>query len=111
MDATVTAMDATVAAMYEEIKGNCALTSQLEYIGLIFVCWLEQERITILRWFSTIPYKGHHDLARDGCVEYTGSWLFKRREFIDWEQSQNPNLLWLHGIRESPRSGHVPQLS
>ena len=68
---------------------------------LMIVCWPEQERITILTWFSTVPYKGHHDLARDGCVEHTGSWLFKRREFVDWQQSQNPNLLWLHGIRES----------
>jgi len=35
-------------------------------------------------------------------VEHTGSWLFKRHEFIDWQQSRKPNLLWLHGIRESP---------
>jgi len=69
---------------------------------LIFGCCLEQERIAILKWFSTVPYNGHHDLARDGCVEHTGSWLFKRREFIDWQQSGKPNLLWLHGIRKSP---------
>ncbi|KAF8427950.1 hypothetical protein EV426DRAFT_640542 [Tirmania nivea] len=71
-------MDTTVTAVHEEIK--------------------EQERITILKWFSTIPYKDHHDHACEGRVELTGSWLFERREFIDWQQSEKPNLLWLHGI-------------
>ncbi|KAF8451222.1 hypothetical protein BGX38DRAFT_1269487 [Terfezia claveryi] len=47
----ITRMDATVSGMYEDSK--------------------EQERITILKWFSTVPYKGHHDLACDGCVENT----------------------------------------
>lgn len=39
IDATVTVLDATATEIYEEIK--------------------EQERITILKWFSTVPYKEH----------------------------------------------------
>ena len=90
-----------MAAMYEEIKGTWAPIYWLRYIDIDFVWSSEQERVNILEWFSTIPYKSHHDHAHDGCVENTGSWLFKRHEFIDWQQSQKPNLLWLHGIRET----------
>jgi len=34
-------------------------------------------------------------------VEHTGTWLFKRKEFVCWENSKTPELLWLHGIRKS----------
>ncbi|KAF8417668.1 hypothetical protein EV426DRAFT_645734, partial [Tirmania nivea] len=58
----------------------------------------ETKRITILQWFSTIPYRSHHDLACEGRVEHTGTWLFKRKEFTCWESSTMPAILWLHGI-------------
>ncbi|KAF8417654.1 hypothetical protein EV426DRAFT_709670 [Tirmania nivea] len=58
----------------------------------------ENKRITVLRWFSTVPYQSHHDLACEGRVEHTGTWLFKKKEFISWENSKTPAILWLHGI-------------
>ena len=61
----------------------------------------ENERITILQWFSDIPYRGHHDLAREGRVAGTGQWLFQRKEFKHWQQSEESEILWLHGIRKS----------
>ena len=68
---------------------------------LITMLPLENKRITILQWFSTIPYQDHHDLACEGRVEHTGAWLFQRNEFTSWENSRTPAILWLHGIRES----------
>ncbi|KAF8417658.1 ankyrin repeat-containing domain protein [Tirmania nivea] len=58
----------------------------------------EEKRIKILRWYSTIPYQSHHDHACEGRVEHTGTWLFKRKEFVGWEKSRAPAILWLHGI-------------
>ena len=61
----------------------------------------ETERIAILKWFSVIPYQGHHDLASESRVAGTGQWLFQREEFRHWQQSARSEILWLHGIRES----------
>lgn len=61
----------------------------------------ETERVTILHWYSITPYKGHHDLAREGRVAGTGQWLFQRNEFRYWLHSENSEILWLHGIRKS----------
>ena len=61
----------------------------------------ETERIAILKWFSVVPYQSHHDLASEGRVSGTGQWLFQRKEFRHWEQSEKSEILWLHGIRES----------
>ncbi|RPB27784.1 hypothetical protein L211DRAFT_778835, partial [Terfezia boudieri ATCC MYA-4762] len=58
----------------------------------------EYKRITILHWFSTVPYREHHNLACEGRVEHTGTWLFTRKEFMSWEDSKTPAILWLHGI-------------
>lgn len=60
----------------------------------------ETERVAILRWFSVIPYQGHHDLASEGRVAGTGQWLFQRKEFRHWQQSEKSEVLWLHGIRK-----------
>ncbi|KAF8417666.1 ankyrin repeat-containing domain protein [Tirmania nivea] len=74
----ISRIDRNVDKMYKEIEEN--------------------KRITILQWFSTIPYQSHHDLACEGRVEHTGTWLFKRKEFTCWENSTTPAILWLHGI-------------
>ena len=69
---------------------------------LLYINYLssETERVDILKWFSTIPYKSHHDLASEGRVAGTGQWLFQREEFINWQQSEKSEILWLHGIRK-----------
>ena len=70
----------------------------------------ENKRIVILRWFSTVPYHSHHDLACEGRVECTGTWLFERKEFTSWEKSKTPEIIWLHGIRESAVFGRYGQV-
>ena len=62
---------------------------------------LETERVAILEWFSTIPYKEHHDHASEDRVAGTGQWLFQREEFTNWQQSAKSEIFWLHGIRKS----------
>ena len=60
----------------------------------------DKDRIAILKWFSIIPYKSHHDHASEGRVAGTGQWLFQREEFTNWQQSEKSEMLWLHGIRK-----------
>ncbi|RPB27788.1 hypothetical protein L211DRAFT_802384, partial [Terfezia boudieri ATCC MYA-4762] len=64
----------------------------------------DNKRITVLQWFSTVPYQKHHNLACEGRVEHTGTWLFTRKEFISWEDSKTPATLWLHGIPEAGKT-------
>ena len=76
---------------------------QLKCSYLLYINYLppETKRVDILKWFSVIPYKSHHDLASEGRVAGTGQWLFQREEFTKWQQSEKSEVLWLHGIRKS----------
>jgi len=97
----ISRIDRNVDKIYKDIEGEHDPSARDGTESHIFIR-LENKRITILQWFSTVPYQSHHDLACEGRVEHTGTWLFKRKEFTNWENSPTPAILWLHGIRESP---------
>jgi hypothetical protein len=65
---------------------------------------MEEKRdiLEALDWVSSIPIRDHHDIAKEGRTPYTCQWVFRKREFWQWESSQGPSLLWIHGIREFP---------
>jgi ankyrin repeat protein len=56
------------------------------------------ERINILKWISPIPFASHHDRARDGRLTGTGQWLLNENAFGQWDSTELPPVLWLHGI-------------
>ena len=60
---------------------------------------LGSERIKILQWASSIPFKQHHREVRKDILSGTGEWLFKKPQFIEWRKSSAPSLLWVHGTR------------
>lgn len=64
----------------------------------------EKENLAALHWVSSIPILDHHNNAKVGRTPDTGQWVFRKCEFSQWEQSQNPCLLWIHGIREFPNN-------
>ena len=108
----VTPVISRIMEIYKDVEGEHGETQTIDELGshiyiLIQSLWLplENKRITILKWFSTVPYQSHHDLACEGRVEHTGVWLFKRKEFTSWENSKTPAILWLHGIRKSAHVG------
>lgn len=68
--------------------------------GLWVECKL-QERCDILKWISEIPYETDHDTASKDRVNGTCEWLLKTPQYLDWRDSSESKLLWLHGIRES----------
>lgn len=62
---------------------------------------LEAERTEIILWLSRIPYRKHHERAKEGRLDNTGDWLVKKKVFKEWQGSSTSKILWLHGIRKS----------
>ncbi|KAE8325477.1 hypothetical protein BDV39DRAFT_206818 [Aspergillus sergii] len=58
----------------------------------------DEKREDVLRWISDIPFEYHHSVARTGCTADTGGWLFRQRDFQDWQLSDDSMIFWLHGI-------------
>lgn len=65
----------------------------------MFVKCEEEKHGKILKWMSKMKYKEHHENALDGIVEGTGYWLFRKKEYREWQSSAVSSILWLHGIR------------
>ncbi|KAF7912633.1 uncharacterized protein EAF01_001654 [Botrytis porri] len=57
-----------------------------------------QERETLLRWLSTIPYRKHHKLKRSERLEGSCEWLLNSADYIQWKDSSVSSILWLNGI-------------
>ncbi|KAI5805994.1 hypothetical protein EDC01DRAFT_626791 [Geopyxis carbonaria] len=58
---------------------------------------LDEERVNLLKWLSSIP---HHDLHRNESSrrsENTCEWLLKRPEFVHWRDSADSSILRLQG--------------
>ena len=64
----------------------------------------DKKRDDVLGWISDIPFEDHHTLARTGRIADTGGWLFKQREFQEWQLSKDSMIFWLHGICESSKT-------
>ncbi len=54
----------------------------------------------IVKWLSSIPYQQHHNTNKLDVLQGTRLWLFQEEAMIKWKESQQSNILWLHGIRE-----------
>jgi hypothetical protein len=63
-----------------------------------------EERVNILKWLSQVEYEKHHVNACIGRVAGTGEWLLNKRDFIQWQKSSASTILWLRGIRKSPKT-------
>ncbi|KAF7951700.1 hypothetical protein EAE96_006999 [Botrytis aclada] len=57
-----------------------------------------QERETLLRWLSTIPYRKHHKLKRSERLEGSCEWLLSSTDYNLWKDSSASSILWLNGI-------------
>ncbi|KNG86811.1 hypothetical protein ANOM_004652 [Aspergillus nomiae NRRL 13137] len=88
--------------MLEDIERVKALENELrDANNRVQSIWLfleNEKRDDVLRWISNIPYEDHHTLARAGRTGGTGGWLYKQREFQDWQLSKDSMIFWLHGI-------------
>lgn len=57
------------------------------------------QRLEILRWMSTVPYREHHKSSISDVLDQSGAWLQNDPQFIEWRSSSISAILWLHGIR------------
>lgn len=57
-----------------------------------------KERRKVLLWLSTVRYREHHEATNRDVLPGTGDWLFRRPEYIRWQESSSSSILWLHGI-------------
>ena len=57
----------------------------------------QNERASILRWLSTIPYAQHHQNVRKGRLQDSGMWLFEHEDFRKWLLTSYSSILWVHG--------------
>lgn len=72
---------------------------------------MKEERLAILKWLSNVQYKKHHQTLSKGLLEGTGSWLLKKRQFVEWRDSSMSSVLWLHGIRGCSNSWSILRLT
>ena len=62
------------------------------------------ERLNILQWLSSVPYKKHHEQTRKDILSSTGSWLLQEPQFLNWWVSSASSIMWLHGAPGSGKS-------
>ncbi len=60
------------------------------------------ERLEILEWLSTLPYRKYHNQAHKNILQGTGAWFLRDEQLLEWRVSSSSSILWLHGI---PGSG------
>lgn len=67
----------------------------------------EQEREAVLDWMSDIDYRSHHNTVLDRLMEGTGNWLFRKKQYSQWDSNPRSSLLWLRGDGKSFAVGNV----
>ncbi|KAI1921337.1 hypothetical protein LOZ64_001619 [Ophidiomyces ophidiicola] len=80
------------------------LKDSLDHVDLIVTnIWVRAEQQDIrdvLKWVSAIPYEDHHAAACKNRTPNTGCWLFEDKRYQAWQLSNQPAIMWLHGIRK-----------
>lgn len=82
----------------------------------------EEDRLRILAWLSPIPYFQHHKMVYGELLQGTGRWLLEDSQHVEWRDTSQSAMLWLHGIPGSGKSklmyvnqgrqlSHYPSLS
>ena len=55
------------------------------------------DRMKYLEWMSSIPYAQHHDTQFRKVLAGTGTWLLTDPVYLDWQNSPESSIFWLHG--------------
>lgn len=82
----------------------------------------EEDRLQILAWLSPIPYVQHHKRVYGELLQGTGEWLLEDSQYVEWRDTSQNAMLWLHGIpgsgkskllyvRQGRQPSHYPSLS
>lgn len=62
----------------------------------------QQNRLKLLQWLSSVPYREHHQKELNDVLKNTGSWFLESQKYRSWKDSSETAVMWLHG---SPGTG------
>lgn len=98
LDKPITRMSNDLVDLHDNLKSLCSVLAS----GCITsdLC-SGTERLEIIRWISTVPYREHHENIRQDRLPGSGAWLLKSPNHVEWRASSYSSILWLHGIRKS----------
>ncbi|KAK4865724.1 hypothetical protein LT330_009157 [Penicillium expansum] len=64
-----------------------------------------ETRREILNWISSLKHHRKHQLIQASRARNTGTWILKKKEFIQWRDGSSPsNVLMCHGIQGSGKT-------
>ena len=81
---------------------NQPLSRVADRVAILHDNLAQEERLSIFRWLSTIPYTQHHQNMRQNRLHDSGTWLLEHPDFQKWFVASHSSILWVHG---SPGSG------
>src|ERR1700733_4451612 len=70
----------------------------------------KQERLDILHWISTVPFRKHHSNMMRDILPGSGQWLLEGEKYQEWWNSSVSSILWLHGIPGCGKSRLIAQI-
>ena len=79
-------------------------------LWMLLLTRTEYQRQKILQWLSTISYTSQHSLASRNLLENSGLWLLNHKQFVDWEDSPDSSVFWLHGSSKLVLDAKIQQL-
>ncbi|KAJ4291737.1 hypothetical protein N0V90_009632 [Kalmusia sp. IMI 367209] len=90
------------AQLVKELEGIKYMRTVVETLSMqvasIWKLQTDDLRSDILYWLSNVPYKDHHHHAASERTVGTGTWLLHHNDYLCWQNSLSPMILWLHGI-------------
>jgi hypothetical protein len=96
--------NALLGAIMESMKLTADFHPQISAIqGNVNLLRLEsgqKQRQDAIQWISNIPVRDHHELSKKDRTPGTREWIFSEEDFRHWHLSDEPILLWVHGIRK-----------
>lgn len=55
------------------------------------------KRQKVLAWVSKIKFESHHEQTKNLRFEGTGEWLFEKKSFHRWVETDSSSIMWLAG--------------
>lgn len=68
---------------------------------------IETELQVVLEWLNGPDQSIRHNEVQEIRGACTGMWFLKRKDYSIWCE-ETSSLFWIHGIRESAYSLHIP---
>jgi predicted ATPase len=75
----------------------CTLALIIISLSLTLPLVSEEKLDQLVKWLSPLHYNVKHEESVEKHQEDTGTWLFEKKIYKEWEDSTQ-SVLWIHGI-------------